>query len=68
MDTSTEDLEQAFRFNVSTAHALVRSAVPLLLTAGGGAVINISSVKALISVRGFVSYDGLVPEFQDRSP
>ena len=56
MDTSVEQLEQAFHFNVSTAHALVMSAVPLMLENGGGSVINISSVLALISGRGFLSY------------
>jgi 7-alpha-hydroxysteroid dehydrogenase len=56
LDTTAEELEEAFRFNVSTAHALITSAVPPMLEAGGGSVINISSVLALISGRGFLSY------------
>jgi 7-alpha-hydroxysteroid dehydrogenase len=56
LDTSVEQLEEAFHFNVSTAHALVTSAVPLMLENDGGSVINISSVLALISGRGFLSY------------
>ncbi|GAA5197076.1 SDR family oxidoreductase [Rugosimonospora acidiphila] len=56
LDTSVEELEQAFRFNVSTAHALVTSAVPMMLQHDGGSVVNISSVMALIAGRGFLSY------------
>jgi 7-alpha-hydroxysteroid dehydrogenase len=56
LQTSAEELEAAFHFNVSTAHALVRSAVPLMLEHGGGSVVSISSVIALISGRGFLSY------------
>ncbi|HEY3979101.1 MAG TPA: SDR family oxidoreductase [Streptosporangiaceae bacterium] len=56
LQTSPGQLEEAFHFNVSTAHALVRSAVPLMLEHGGGSVVNISSVMALISGRGFLSY------------
>lgn len=56
LDTTIEDLEQAFHFNVSTAHALVTSALPIMLAGGGGAVVNISSVMALTAGRGFLSY------------
>jgi 7-alpha-hydroxysteroid dehydrogenase len=55
-DTTVEELEQAFHFNVSTAHALVTSALPLMLAGGGGSVVNISSVMALIAGRGYLSY------------
>jgi 7-alpha-hydroxysteroid dehydrogenase len=40
LETSAEQLEEAFHFNVSTAHALVRSAVPLMLENGGGSVVS----------------------------
>lgn len=53
--TSPRFLEEAFHFNVSTAHALTRAAVPHLLAAGG-AVVNISSVMGRITGRGFVGY------------
>ncbi|MBJ8339237.1 SDR family oxidoreductase [Antrihabitans sp. YC3-6] len=56
LTTSTDFLEEAFHFNVSTAHALTQAAVPHLLASGGGAVINISSVMGRVSGRGFLAY------------
>jgi 7-alpha-hydroxysteroid dehydrogenase len=56
MDTSARTLERAFHFNVSTAHALTRAAVPHLLAAGGGTVVNISSVMGRVSGRGYLAY------------
>jgi 7-alpha-hydroxysteroid dehydrogenase len=56
LDTSTEFLEQAFRFNVSTAHALTRAAAPVMLAGDGGAVVNISSNMGRVSGRGFLAY------------
>jgi len=51
LDTTPEYLEEAFHFNVATAHALVRAAVPLLLEGGGGSIVNISSVMGRITGR-----------------
>jgi 7-alpha-hydroxysteroid dehydrogenase len=56
MDTSPGRLEQAFHFNVSTAHALLRPAVPLMLEGGGGSVVNISSAMGRIAGRGYLAY------------
>jgi 7-alpha-hydroxysteroid dehydrogenase len=56
LDTSPRFLEEAFKFNVATAHALTRQAVPIMLETGGGSVINISSVMGRISGRGYVAY------------
>ena len=56
MDTSPGRLEQAFHFNVSTAHALLRPAVPLMLEGGGGSVVNISSAMGRMAGRGYVAY------------
>ena len=53
--TNTKALEEAFHFNVSTAHALTRAALPHLLKEGGS-VVNISSVIGRIPGRGFVAY------------
>lgn len=53
--TSARYLEAAFHFNVATAHALVRAAVPVL--AGQGAsIVNISSVMGRVAGRGYLAY------------
>jgi 7-alpha-hydroxysteroid dehydrogenase len=56
LDTSVKAMEQAFHFNVSTAHALTTSAVPVMLESGGGAVVNISSVMGRVPGRGYAAY------------
>jgi 7-alpha-hydroxysteroid dehydrogenase len=55
LDTKPRHLEEAFRFNVGTAHQVTRAAVPHLLS-GGGAVVNISSMLGRISGRGYLAY------------
>ena len=58
LDTDPAYLEEAFHFNVSTAHALSRAAVPLMLKgeSGGGSIVNISSVMGRVSARGYLAY------------
>jgi 7-alpha-hydroxysteroid dehydrogenase len=56
LDTTPDYLEEAFHFNVSTAHALTRAAVPHLLATGGGSIVNISSVVGRVSGRGYLAY------------
>ncbi|APA94447.1 SDR family oxidoreductase [Nocardia seriolae] len=56
LTTTTEFLEEAFRFNVSTAHALTQAAVPHMLKNGGGSVVNISSRMGITPGRGFLAY------------
>ena len=58
LDTDPAYLEEAFRWNVSTAHALTRAAVPLMLTGDdpGGTIVNISSVMGRVSGRGYLAY------------
>jgi 7-alpha-hydroxysteroid dehydrogenase len=58
LDTDPAYLEEAFHFNVSTAHALTRAAVPLMLTGdgAGGSIVNISSVMGRVSGRGYLAY------------
>jgi len=58
LDTSPRFLEEAFRFNVSAGHALVRAAVPRMLEGDhpGGAIVNISSVMGHVAGRGYLGY------------
>jgi 7-alpha-hydroxysteroid dehydrogenase len=56
LDTSPGRMEQAFHFNVATAHAPVRAAVPVMLREDGGSVINISSAIGRLAGRGYTAY------------
>ena len=56
LDTSVGFLERAFHWNVSTAHALTTSSVPIMLESGGGSVINIASVVGKVAGRGYLAY------------
>jgi len=56
LETSPRFLEAAFHWNVSTAHALTRAAVPLMLAGEGGSVVNISSAMGRTQARGFAAY------------
>ena len=56
LDTSPRRLIEAFSWNVATAHALTRAAVPIMLESGGGAVVGISSMMGRTSGRGYVAY------------
>lgn len=59
LKTSNEFLNEAFSFNVTTAHALTRAAVPLMLEDDDGAqksVVTISSMMGRTADRGFIAY------------
>jgi 7-alpha-hydroxysteroid dehydrogenase len=56
LDTSVGFLERAFHWNVSTAHALSTSAVPIMLETGGGSIVNIASVVGKVAGRGYLGY------------
>jgi 7-alpha-hydroxysteroid dehydrogenase len=56
MSTSVRSFEQAFHFNVTTAFALSKAAIPHMLAGGGGAIVNISSTMGRVRERGFVAY------------
>ncbi|HEU5036285.1 MAG TPA: SDR family oxidoreductase [Nocardioides sp.] len=64
LKTSNEFLNEAFSFNVTTAHALTRAAVPLMLKdldeldqgAAQKSVVTISSMMGRTADRGFIAY------------
>ncbi|MBV8982153.1 MAG: SDR family oxidoreductase [Acidimicrobiia bacterium] len=56
LDTSEGFFERAFHFNVTTAFALSKAAVPRMLEGDGGAIVNISSAMGRMSDRGFAAY------------
>jgi 7-alpha-hydroxysteroid dehydrogenase len=57
LDTSERFFEAALRFNVTSAFLLSRLCVPKMIeTAGGGAIVNISSRSSDMVQTGFVAY------------
>ncbi|MBF6353934.1 SDR family oxidoreductase [Nocardia higoensis] len=57
LDLTPKALTAAFDFNVGTAHALTRAAVPhILASAGGGSIINITSAMGRLPGRAFAAY------------
>ncbi|MBW2387047.1 MAG: SDR family oxidoreductase [Deltaproteobacteria bacterium] len=57
LDTTEDEFDACFRFNVTSAFAMTRLAVPKMVeTAGGGAIVNISSVAGRFNARGFAAY------------
>lgn len=54
--TSAADFEAQFHFNVTTAFELTKLAIPHMLSAGRGTVVNISSFMGRCVDRGFVGY------------
>jgi 7-alpha-hydroxysteroid dehydrogenase len=55
-ETTSEDLERAFRFNVSASFQLIKLATPRLLESDCAAVINISSRMDRLTARGLLTY------------
>jgi 7-alpha-hydroxysteroid dehydrogenase len=56
LQTTEETFNEAFRWNVTTAFNLTQLAVPHVLKAGGGSVINIASAVGRFHDRGFTAY------------
>jgi 7-alpha-hydroxysteroid dehydrogenase len=59
LKTTNEFLNEAFSFNVTTAHALSVAAVPLMLSSAPDAqksIVTISSMMGRTADRGFIAY------------
>jgi len=56
MNTTDDDLRNAFEHNVVNALRLVRHAVPHLIAAGGGSVVMVSSAMGHNVGRGYAAY------------
>jgi 7-alpha-hydroxysteroid dehydrogenase len=56
LQTTVEQLESSFHFNISAAFELSRLAVPHLLERDGGVILNISSVAGRKAVRGSLTH------------
>jgi 3alpha(or 20beta)-hydroxysteroid dehydrogenase len=54
--TSLEDFEQILRINLSGTFLGVKTAIPALRAAGGGSIVNISSIAGLVGVAGAPGY------------
>jgi 7-alpha-hydroxysteroid dehydrogenase len=57
LETTVEQLEAAFHFNVSVPFELTRLSVPHMLKRSGASVINMSSIALHKSARGHIAYD-----------
>jgi 7-alpha-hydroxysteroid dehydrogenase len=59
LETDNDFLDESFRFNVGTAHALSRAAVPHMLASLDGAQKSITSISSMMgrsAGRGFIAY------------
>ena len=55
-ETSVDEWDEVIRVNLRTAFLLAKFAIPHLRAAGGGAIVNVSSVQAFATQNGVVAY------------
>lgn len=55
-DTSYEDWRACFRVSLDAAFTGVSAAMPLIAASGGGAIVNVSSLMATLSMPGMATY------------
>ena len=56
LQSTVDEFEWCFRFNVSTAFEMTKLAVPHMLQRGQGTIVNITSVSGHKATRGSVTY------------
>jgi 7-alpha-hydroxysteroid dehydrogenase len=56
LETTVEQLESSFHFNVSAAFELSRLAVPHQLASGGGCIVNVGSIAGRKASRGTLAH------------
>lgn len=54
--TTTEDFERIFNVNVKGAYNCLYAAVPLMKAKGGGAILNVSSIAAVVGITDRFAY------------
>lgn len=56
LDNTAEEIERLFRLNVLTPVLLCRQIIPRMIERGGGHIVNVSSLAAVIAPPGLVHY------------
>jgi NAD(P)-dependent dehydrogenase (short-subunit alcohol dehydrogenase family) len=56
VNTTEEDFDRIFKVNVKGAYNCLHAAVPLMVSNGGGAILNVSSIAALIGIPDRFAY------------
>jgi NAD(P)-dependent dehydrogenase (short-subunit alcohol dehydrogenase family) len=54
--TTEDDFDRVYSVNVKGVYFCLRAAVPLMLRSGGGAIVNVSSIAALVGLENRFAY------------
>ena len=56
VNTTEEDFDKVYRVNVKGAYNCLHAAVPLMVANGGGAIVNIASIAAVVGIADRFAY------------